>query len=639
MPIIHAGDQEFHLSHDEEDKLNQFQGITNFAEEDLPLVIKLLQNHSWHIEPAISRYFDDNWKESLERLGDAGSGLPSNSDNGVMEFPTGRTPSPVPRPSPPALGPRPEMAAPGLHSRFSVLDEFQATRNLVPILPIVRKLPIDYRDKFKVVGLNHPNGDHNENPVVAVLLLIPGLLWKLVTVLLSILTFGLLNDNEKQNDQARRVPKLPISETNTIDSSELLKNIADDSMKTKLKALLDAPRLEFNDALKECEEGFKFLLVVLLGDVRTNIPSKDENGKEGPNVINDNVDPNSVKFINRVFGNEDVLNLIEEQGENILLYVGSVTELEPWLVARNLNVKYTPECLVIGNVLNGNGSMNGVTRLSMLSKIRINSSCKLYRSLRNAIDRYNGELVVSRTEKEELRMAREIKQLQEQAYQDSLRKDQMKEETRKIEAEERAIQEKLKLEKEQDIKLSSTIENLKWLKQCITSFEKSKIPTGSDSKLEKCATLQIRTSSGSRIIKKFQGDATLHSVYCDIGCRLYLNNIAIDEKNWTEGIMEKIRSLMEDESVLCFKDLDIVEEDFDKSGFKDIIESELKKWDAQKSHSEPLTFNFELVSPFPRFRLPTNDHTKVREVSQIWPNGSLLVEDILESDSEVSDSE
>lgn len=637
MPIIHAGDQEFHLSHEEEDKLNQFQGITDFAEEDLALVIKLLQNHSWHLEPAISRYFDDNWKESLQRLD--GGPLPNNSENGVMEFPTGRTPSPDNTPVPPSLGPRPDITAPGIHSRFHVLDEFQATQSLVPILPFVKKIPIDYRDKYKVVGLNHLNDDNQENPILAVLLLLPSLLWKLVTVLFSLLTFGLLNDSDKKANYAARVPKQPTSETNPIDTSELLANISDEDIHKKLTALLEKPRLDFNEALKECEDGFKFLLVVLLGDVRVTTPSKSTGGKETTRLPNDSADLNSQKFVNRVLADKNVLDLIEKQGDDLIVYIGSVTELEPWLVARNLNIKYTPECILVGNVLNGNGSMNGITRLSILSKIRLNSSRKFHHSLKNTIDRFNSELIVSRSEKEELRMAREIKQLQEQAYQDSLRKDQMKEETRKIEADEKALQEKLQLEKEQEAKLDSTIENLKWLKQCINSLEKMKLPNVSDSKLERCATLQIRTSSGSRIIKKFQGNETLHSVYCNIGCHLYLGNVDQDEDKWKESILEKMRTLVEDESVLCFKDLATIEDDFDESGFREIIETELKKYEAQKPNSEPLSFDFELISPFPRYKLPLDEHTTVREVSQIWPNGSLLVEDIVESDSEGTDSE
>ena len=49
MPIINHAGEEFHLSHEEEEKLNNFQGITNFPEDDLPLVIKLLQNHGWKL--------------------------------------------------------------------------------------------------------------------------------------------------------------------------------------------------------------------------------------------------------------------------------------------------------------------------------------------------------------------------------------------------------------------------------------------------------------------------------------------------------------------------------------------------------------------------------------------------------------
>ncbi|CAB4256352.1 Ubx2p [Maudiozyma barnettii] len=649
MPIINAGDKEFHLSHEEEDKLNQFKGITDFPEDDLAQVIKLLQNHSWHLEPAISRFFDDNWKDSLSQLSSATTGTRGNSDE--MELPTGTSPSP-PLTRIPTPGPRFDRND-GVRARHTLIDQWQASRSLVPILPLVKRLPIDYRDKFKVVGLNYAPGvsipgNNDWSPVVLLLMVIPRFLWKLVTVLWSLITFGLLDDNDNSNGQKNsvmvHVPKLPTQEFDKIVLSDVWNDATTEKDCENIERAtkwLRGPHIPFNDALKLCEEEFKFLLVVLVGAMPiskssfedTNDDVKDSTDTHTAN--NGNIDTNSLKIINKFFTHEKVLDTLDKHKDELIVYFGSVTELEPWLVARNLNIKYTPECLLVGNVLNGNGSLNGTTRLSVLSRLRINSTRKFQNSLKVTLDKFESELVVSRTEKEELRVAREIKQLQEQAYEDSLRKDRIKEENRRIDAEEKALQDEIKLEKEQQIKLAETISNLRWLKLCVDSLGQD---TSID-KLNECATLQIRTSNGARIVKKFKSDATLHSVYCNIGCYLYLNQNSSDSVEWSQSVMDKIKELVNDSSVLCFKDKLTIEDELDEMHLKELISTELTKWMELGDKDSPLSFDFELVSPFPRYEIPHNEHTKIREVSQLWPNGSLLVEDIIESETDEDEDE
>lgn len=624
MPTITAENQEFHLSHEEEDKLNQFQSITNFPEADLPLIIRFLQNHSWNLEPALSRYFDDNWKESLSRL----SADSVRTESNVMDIPTGRTPSPSPPPRIPALAPRLEP---------NMLQQLQSARNMVPSLPLVKKLPDNFRDRFKVVGLNHTDTISNStNPLYIILLLLPKLLFKLVEFIFSIFTTGILNNssNNRKKNKVCRVPKLPILEEDPINIDNISASKHDNGASAeKIKEILKGPRLSFNEALRQCEEQFKFLLIIMVGDVSSDVVDPDSKVKE---IGKDMVDHNSKKLLTNILSDNGVLKVLDDYKDDVIIYLGSVLELEPWLVARDLNVKYTPECILVGNVLNSNGSMNGTTRLSTLSKLRINSSRMFQNSLKVSIERYYSELIVSRTDKEELRFAREIKELQEQAYQDSLRKDRIKEKDRKIEAEKKAIEEKLRLEREQHVKLNATLQNLKWLELCLDILN-SDIDKATDT-ANKTATLQIRTSSGTRILKKFASEMTLHSVYCNVGCHLYLKNNSLDLDRWNKSIVLKIKELMENESVLCFKDTEIIEDELDLLGLKKIIEDEIQKWEADDYNDFVLSFDFELVSPFPRYKLPSDKHTHVREVSQIWPNGSLLVEDIVESDSDDENS-
>lgn len=633
MPIINANGTEYHLSHEEEDILNQFKSIADFPQDDLELIIKLLQNHSWHLEPALSRYFDDNWKESLTQI-NAGTNLVDNAD--TMDIPTAVASS-FESSAVPTPGPRPDRNNGTLRARHvNMMDQWNSTTSLIPVLPLVKRLPIDYKDKFRVVGLDKEsailNGqtDNDWNPVLLILMVIPKFLWKFITIVWSILTFDFFSSQSSDDHSSlmMRVPKLPTQETDSIDIDHILSGTPNSE---RGKQWLKGPHPQFNDILKDCEDNFKFLLVILVGAMPTPKPEKNTTtGKDNTDTA-DSTDYDNISqaFLKKMLTNGKILDLLEKRKENTVVYFGSVTELQPWLVARNLNIKYTPECLLIGNVLNGNGSLNGTTRLSVLAKMRLNSTKKFYNSLRVTMDKFDSELIVSRTEKKELRIAREIKQLQEQAYEDSLRKDRIKEENRKNEEQEKALQEKIKLEKEQQIKLKDTICNLKWLKLCCDSMgeETESIEKG------ECATLQIRTSNGKRIVKKFKSETTLHSVYCNIGCYLYLNQGSSDQQKWCDNIIQKVKELIDDSSVLCFKDKDIIEEEMDESKIKETIENELQKWSTLNEAEIPLEFDFELVSPFPRFEIPRTEHTKIREVSQIWPNGSLLVEDIVESES------
>ncbi|CAL9737896.1 UBX domain-containing protein 2 [Monosporozyma servazzii] len=640
MPTITTADKEYHLSHEEEDKLNQFQAVTDFPEEELSLIIKLLRNHGWNLEAALSRYFDGNWKDNI---GDVASPSPT-----IM---------PIPSPSSPRPTVSPTLPPYELSRSNSVTPLFQ-TRNLIPSLPIINRLPADYKSKFQMVGLNNgktqfvthnkellDNTQNTQNIFYLIVLFIPHSIVKIFSILWSMISkvvhYG--NGTGRINKpKIFRLPKCPSQAENQIDLDSLItkqsKNGNDDITLSNVKEIVGDvhERKPFNELLDICEREFKFLLVILLGDLEDI----------------ENNDINSKKFLNYVLGDDGVMRILRDYKENLLVYVGSVTEIEPWLVAKQLHVKYTPECFMIGNVLNSNGSVNGTIKLSVLNKLKITAPRRLQNSLKNVFDRYNGELVVSRTEKEDLRIAREIKHLQEQAYEESLLKDQLKEEQKQLKLQE---MEKIKMEeitRQTQLKLKETYKHLNWLSNCIdilkedveNYFGNSQQHANNAMEKGKYTTLQFRTSKGNRIIRKFVKDATLHSIYVNIGCHLYLQNNSLDTEEWTQSIVKKIQELGSDDSVLCFKDTELLMDEIDTVGLDALIEEELTRLGKLRDETgsrdtKPfeIEFNFELVSPFPRYRVPVEENVTVKEVSQLWPNGSLLVEDIIEEEEEDDD--
>lgn len=663
MPVIRASDKEFHLSHEEEDKLNQFQAVSNFPEEDLSLIVKLLRNRGWNLEAALSRYFDGNWKDNI---GDIATPPPPQIPSLPREDTTSTTSvassnNPM-SPPPPFMNPYDTVLPRRNNSSTSLFQ----SRTLIPTLPLVHRLPADYKSKFQLVGLDNGkrrfithnkeflNGVNNKtNIFYLIFLFIPHSIVKIFSLFWSVVSKVFTNNEGKDNTIVNRpkifrLPKYPSQDENIINLEKLItvKDSDDtdiDDVKnitlTNVEEIVGLPneRLPFNTMLDICENDFKFLLVILLGEVDTE---------------QDNIDINSRKFLSYVLGDDGVMRILRDYKDNLLVYMGSVNEIEPWLVAKNLHVKYTPECFLIGNVLNANGSVNGTTKLSVLNKLKITSPRRLQNSLKAVFDRYNAELVVSRTEKEDLRVAREIKHLQEQAYQESLLKDQLKEEQRQLKLREEQNKELQARYKEQELKLKETYRNLNWLSSCIDILKEdvANSITEINQPMEKgkYTTLQFRTSEGTRFVRKFVDNTTLHSIYVNIGCHLYLQNTSIDVEEWSQSIIKKIQELGENDSVLCFKDTKILVDELDSIGLSTLIKDELARLDklrqemSMEEHSRPfeISFDFELVSPFPRYKVPVEEKVTVKEVSQLWPNGSLLVEDIIEDEEEeISDEE
>ncbi|AET39158.1 Ubx2p Ecym_4078 [Eremothecium cymbalariae DBVPG len=578
MPIVYNGNQEFHLQHSEEEKLNQFQTITSFPEDELPLIIKLLQNHSWHLEPALSRYFDGDWKENLNAT--AG---PSRAEEDDFTHIT------------------PNMAT------QHVVPFLAADRNFIPSLPIVSRLPQDYKEKFQIVGLQSNRSSLDTNPILLVVMLLPSLIVKLGVDIFSfiwnLISFGFGDNNANGVQKFTRFPS-KIQEPVRPVSDDITAVLGPESN----ELLTLASKLSFNELWEDCERKFKFMLIIFLG-----------------NLVGEDSDLGSQRFLKNIIADESTISYFNENKQNLEIYFGSSHDRETWYVGKHLDVRYTPECYLVANVLNANGSFNGATRMSLLGKIRLTSLRRFQRSLRMHMDKYSAELIISRNEREELELARKLKESQDQAFEESLRQDQIKEEKRRIEAEQLKLAKLLEEETEYRRKIQATARNLFWLNTTVTNLD---CRSTNHEKDDKQAVLQIRTSDGKRIIKKFPGRTNLRQLYLDVGCHLYLQETSNDATEIQSKLVELINSLAADSSVLCFKDscemnLNTIEE------IKATINEELTKLDdIDKPGNLQIAeyIDFELVSPFPRFKIPFDDELLIQDISKIWPNGSLLVE-------------
>ncbi|AQZ16747.1 UBX2 (YML013W) [Zygosaccharomyces parabailii] len=600
MPVVTHNEQEFHLSHEEEDKLNHFQTITSFPEDDLSSIIKLLERDGWRLEMALSHYFDGNWKQLVRPV----------------------EPPPIPDrpPTPTPLG-SPALANSAFRTPFIASDS-----NLVPALRTVSTLPVNYRERYRSVGLDKKDAgiwqwEQQSSPLIIILMFLPKLLWKLAislgSLLWGVITFG-FRSHLDEGPRVFNIPSTPVDKP--LPLKDTLSQLSGDERSLERLSNLLCNDMTFNDALGKCEQEFKYLLLIFIGEIDF--------------TENHPVDVNSQRLLSRVLTNETVLHFLEEHQDEILIYARRAAELEPWLVAKQLRIKYTPECLLVGNVLNSSGSLNGVTRLSVLSKLRVSSPKKFYHSLKITYDKFNPELIVNRTDRDELRLAREIKQLQDDAYQNSLRKDQLKKEQREIAEEEERTKRDLDLELQRTKKLEKTINNLAWLQTCYEHLSSRQ----SDDAQVKRATVQFRTSQGARLVLKFPSTTTLYEIYRTIGCYLYLNYYKDDLEGWSRQILSKLQSLADDDDVLCFKCNDGPADELSADKVPLLVQRELNRLGDCVDLQEP-TFDFELISPFPRKKIEPDVGVVIKDVPELWPNGSLLLEEIIEDDGEDDETE
>ncbi|CCE62881.1 hypothetical protein TPHA_0D02440 [Tetrapisispora phaffii CBS 4417] len=639
--IIKDDNNEFHLSHDEEDKLNQFQLITSFPEDELSGIVNLLRNHGWNLEAAIGRYFDGTWKETAR--------FESVPESDIFATEPPEVPERIPNSS---------FIGDSITNDFAVnsgsvenlrdtgpfVDDIIRNRFLasqvVPKLPIVEALHPNFKQKYSVVGLNKALISHEStfqnNPFNVILMFVPKLLFRIAYNILSLL-WGVLTMgfSFKSSDNSQMVCKIPARPSHDeVSINETILNLVESpENKQKLESIITSKndhQKSFNTLLTECKDDFQFILVIVLG----NLKEKEEH----------EADINSKRFISKVLSNTSVLNLLEDyvvKQKSLSVYIKSAIELEPWLVAKKLAIRHTPEVLLVGNVLNSNGSINGITRPSVLNKVRINSPNKFISSFKVAMDRFGSEIIVSKTEKEELRVAREIKELQNRAYETSLEQDRIKEEKKQLENEEKRLEQLEVEQREKEIKLFNTLKSLNWLKACVDILQDA-ISNNETGFLDtvKCANLQVRLAGGNRLIKKIRGDDSLYSLYVNIGCHLFLEDFSKNISNWVKILPLKIKELSEDDTLLCFKENNGFDIDFEINNLMNLINNELTKFETSLETSNyELDIDFELISPYPRVKIPISTDTKIHDTTELWPNGSLLVEEIINDEYTDDDSE
>jgi UBX domain-containing protein 2 len=350
-------------------------------------------------------------------------------------------------------------------------------------------------------------------------------------------------------------PRLP----NTLPDESTLDSFSFEAHYNKLtKDTIDfkISDLDYNETLELCIEGDKLLLLIL---------------------IRDDDEVTTSNFLKKIINNSAIKEILQRESmieDNLICYVGSVNEHQSFEIAKSLKVRTLPVAYMIGNV--GSASSN-FSSLSILAKIPL-KTVNLFKSrLAREIDRFKPELVLRRLEKNELNFSRQIKKLQDDAFEESLKKDQLK----KQQQEEAQRRQKeiadLARRKELNEKLFLIHVNKGYNERSLEGLAKGET-----------TNIRIKLSNGNSITEKFSNDDTLLNLYSIVQLKIHLDSLSEESLKEFHSEASTVHAPLDDGYIHDFK--------------------------------------FELISPFPRFTVPVENGTLIKDVAQLWPNGSLLVE-------------
>lgn len=204
--------------------------------------------------------------------------------------------------------------------------------------------------------------------------------------------------------------------------------------------------------------------------------------------------------------------------------------------------------------------------------------------LTQQVTRQSAALDRLRADRREREMAREIRQQQDDAYQQSLRADREKARQQKEarEAAEKLKREQERIEAEKLAALDRRERHLKYL------FEN--LPEEPSAGEAGCARLSFKLWNGERVIRRFKGTEPVEHVY------IFIETI-----------------------------------EFRENGSK--AESQLE---AEEHIGYTHEYDFVLISPFPRTKL-TDRKKLIKDEPALWPSASLVVELKEDEDEEVDD--
>ncbi|KAK6461912.1 secretion lowering protein [Scheffersomyces coipomensis] len=350
----------------------------------------------------------------------------------------------------------------------------------------------------------------------------------------------------------------------------------------------------FNEVHERCQKHYLWLFVI---------------------IINSHQD--SIKFLHTLVHDPHFNRLFNKStGEfkESIIYINNVTKSpETFELGTIYKIKRIPYIMLIGNVSPSPeimASMSIVYKSNLILQELLRGgenehdelrklSKKVFKNIYKSMEIFNPQLISKRFDQQEIEFARLIKQQQDNAFEKSLKQDQLK---------------KIKREKlitlQKSIALKQNL-RLKFLLNLIKSKYHTSITNNESSDVTKVA---IKLPTGKRIINTFDKSISVNSIHLYVELILFMaeQNIADDDES------VKIDELIADIP-------------FDDEDYEDLT---------MDQYFELYKFKFNLIQPFPKRIIVANDDS-IGSIEEFKSGANLLVEynDDDEEDEDEDDEE
>ncbi|CAG8445113.1 2055_t:CDS:2 [Scutellospora calospora] len=286
---------------------------------------------------------------------------------------------------------------------------------------------------------------------------------------------------------------------------------------------------------------------------------------------------NTKKFNRDTLTSELLISFLREN--DVLVWAGNIKDPEAFQVNNVLQATTYPFVAVIV-LATPHGNTGASPRMTVVDRIEGSLSPELLIArFRIAINRYGPGLQRFRSERADRDAARQIREQQDSAYLASLQADQEKErKARELAEAKRLASERAKKEAEERLLFLANKEN--WRRWALTQLPNE--PHQNETDVTK---LSFRLLNGERVVRRFRADDTVEMVY-----------IFVDTYH--------IRNETSSSSTILPP--------------KDYVH----------------TFDFLLVSPFPRTVHHADKFKTIKNESGLWPSANLIVEGLSTEDDE-----
>lgn len=284
---------------------------------------------------------------------------------------------------------------------------------------------------------------------------------------------------------------------------------------------------------------------------------------------------NTVKFNRDTLTSELLIAFLREN--NILIWAGNVKDPESYEASTTLQATSYPFVAVIAAQIPSSGSS---PRMVVVDRYEgFSSPEELIARLTMSISRHGPNLQRIRNERAGHEAARQIRAQQDSAYLASLKADQEKErKARELAEAQRLAEERAKKEEEARQLLAINREN--WRRWALTQLSDEPHPSETE-----VAKLSFRLANGERVVRKFRASDTVETIYIFVDT-YHLRNEASS--------------------------------------------STISKPPSDYTH----TFDFLLVSPYPRIVHHVDKFKEIKSERGLWPSANLIVEGLSSDDDE-----